>query len=148
MQSELPLKQTVTIKKPGSPVTMKIEIAPGQKIVTTVPIELRPNVALVHLQAVGDGNLKPVLKLRDVWVKLTDSLPAELGMDIDSRTLRRLGIAGVIETRHPSPNATEINLHSLDAHLEACRDPEYWITKIQWPDGRRITRQQKYEEAL
>lgn len=148
MQTELPLKQTVTVKKPGSAARVKLEIAPGQKVIVGLPDALRPKLGLVSWMPQGDGSYKPVVKTRDSWVKLVDSLPAELGLDVDAKTLRRLVVAGIVEGRQPSPHVTEINLHSLDEHLEACRDPEYWIAVVKWPDGRKISRFAKYKEAM
>ncbi len=148
MQDELKLRMPVLVKKVGSATRVRFEIAPGQTIIGNLPKELRPQIIATLLVPQGDGSYRASGKLRADWVKLTSTLPAELNLDVDAKTLRRLAVAEIIESRHPSPNSMELNLHSLDAHLEGCRDPEYWIAVVTWPDGRMLSRLKKYKEAL
>ena len=136
----------VLVKRLGAARAFKFEVAPGQTVTGSLPDELRPRVAVFKWVLQGDGSYKPQIKPVDEWVKI--NFVKELGLSISSDTVRRLGIAGVIEIRHSAPGAVEVNLASLDAHLEGCRDPEYWTTPVPWPDGRRMTRGARYREAI
>ncbi|MDD3885374.1 MAG: hypothetical protein PHI35_00700 [Victivallaceae bacterium] len=108
-----------------------IEVAPG---VTTAPLPVVtvPRVAVARLQPVGGGDYRPVVKVLGVWARLTLHLPQELGLKISYSVLRRLALAQFVESRQPSPCCFEINLESLEKHLEACTDPEFWT-----PEKRR-----------
>ncbi|MCX6908122.1 MAG: hypothetical protein NTY01_08775 [Verrucomicrobia bacterium] len=141
MQTEFPFKATLIGGK------TKVEIVPGVKI-TPVSIESVSRFAIARWVPQGDGTFKPVAKSCDPWVRLTVSLPRELGLGISWDVMRRLIVSGIVASRRPGPHTTEISIESLNAHLEGCRDTEYWCTPVKGTDGRTMTREARYKEAL
>ncbi len=125
----------------------EVEIAPGVKI-TPVSVEVVTRFAIARLLPAGDGTFRPVVQACEPWMRLTVALPRQLGLGICWKTLLRLITSGIIESRRTSPHSTEISIESLNAHLEGCRDPEYWTTPVTWPDRRRMTRLERWKEAI
>ena len=139
---------SLLIRRPGAKPVL-LPITPQLQITGPLPAELRPRFGVVRFQTLPDGTLKPVLRTQDEWVRMTENLPRDLGLSISNDTLKRLCRSGIVLWRQITPGGYELNLHSLDAHLQGCaNDPEYWDTKVAWPDGRTITRRQKFKEGL
>jgi hypothetical protein len=115
-----------------------VQLAPGQESRIPVPREAVPRYGMVQLMRQTDGTYLPVLKTWSETVRLTCSLPNDLGLDVSYNTLVRLVTAGFVQGTRIAPETTLIDLESLVAHMEACRDPEYWTP----------ARVQKYREAL
>jgi hypothetical protein len=107
----------------------RVQLAPGQESGVSVPRESVPRYGVVQLMRQTDGTYIPVLKTWSETVRLTCNLPHELGLDISYNTLTRLVIAGFISGQRIAPETTLIDLESLVAHMEACRDPEFWNAK-------------------
>jgi hypothetical protein len=117
------------------PISATMQLAPGEKF-ADVPPDILPKVGIVRWIPSGDGSYRPKLQVLEIWVRVTH---AHLyGITIPRDTLVRLGNAGFIELSQPSPGHTAVNLDSLLAHIEACKDPEFWTE----------TRQAQYREAL
>lgn len=149
MNNKPPLSQSILVRRPGTKPVL-LPITPQLQITGPLPAELRPRFGLVvSFRAAPDGSLIPILRTQDEWVRLTESLPRDLGLDISVWTLKRLCRCTIVQWRQIAPGTYEMNLHSLDAHLVGCAtDPEYWDTKVTWPDSRSLTRREKYEEGL
>ena len=123
-----------------------IEVVPG-KSVMPAPEDLDlPKVALVSWQKIGPSEYRPVVRIHERWVRLTQDLPEKLGMGIDYKTLMRLIKAGFIASRRPGPNTTVIDIESWFSHLLATSDPEFWSR--QDDPTTKLTNSERYGAAL
>lgn len=102
-----------------------IRIAPDAKPTENLA-ERVPTIGVVRLARDPKGRLIPMLRTWKPEVRLTKDLPAQLGIEIDYRTLCRLISAGFIRARRPAPRLTLVSIESLIEHLDLCRDPEFW----------------------
>lgn len=77
----------------------------------------------------GDGSFivkpgKPILGRRKVTVS-----EAAAYLKLSEDTIRRLYHAGLLEGERPSPRCIFIYADSIEAHLQAARDREFWENK-------------------
>jgi hypothetical protein len=133
-----------TTTKPGGPprIPVKIhptgqtiEVAPGTAYADLPPTHV-PRAGIVRWTPAGDGTYRPRVQVLEIWVRVSHA--GDYGITIPRDTLVRLGNAGFIELAQPSPGHTAVNLDSLLAHIEKCKDPEFWNKE----------RRQRYREAL
>lgn len=118
------------------PLRKEIELAPGMKI-APLPSEHVPEIAIARLQPMGDGTYRPVIKIYEADMRVTEA--ARL-LNVDYRMLSRLARAGFIKSSQPSPNNHQISLASWFEHVDAVRaDPEFWLKE---------KNRQRYREAL
>ena len=62
----------------------------------------------------------------------------KIGVSISRETLIRLGRAGFIRLRRPTPGLIEVHIGSLIDHFESVEDEEFWTPE----------RTRQYREAL
>jgi hypothetical protein len=118
------------------PSRKKIEIAPGVRV-AQLPREHVPELAIIRWQAIGDGTYRPIVKVYEPRIRVTDAARI---LGLDYRTLLRLFRAGMIEGEQIAPNNIQVSLTSWFEHVEKVRnDPEFWSRK---------TNIQKYRDAL
>lgn len=117
------------------PTGQTLEVAPGERY-ADLPATHVPRAGIVRWTPSGDGTYRPRLQILEIWVRVTNA--HEYGVTVPRDTLVRLGNAGFIELVQPSPNHVAVNLDSLLAHIERCKDPEFWNAE----------RRQRYREAL
>jgi hypothetical protein len=103
-----------------------VEIAPGQETDVSVPRSAVPQYGFVKLMRQGDGSYLPVLKTWSETIRLRESTPTDLGLDISYMTLKRLIVAGFIRGRLIAPDTCLLDLASLYEHIERCQDFEFW----------------------
>ena len=122
-----------------------IEVVPG-KTVMPAPDDLDiPKIALVSWQKIGPSEYRPVVRIHERWVRLTQDLPEKLGMGIDYSTLQRLIKGNFIASRRPGPSAITIDLESWFAHLAANSDPEFW--SLRDDPKTNLTNKERYTSA-
>lgn len=128
---------------PASPkyVVVDCEIAPGQKIKTKVPRECLTSFGMVRLNQQPGGHRVPDLRTWQRLVRLTDDLPARLGLDIDSDTLRVLCYAGFVQASRPTPFVTLVDVQSIMDHIDATSGDN---AATWWTEERRIQYRQAY----
>jgi len=103
--------------------TSSVEVAPGERY-AGIPADIVPKVGIVRWTPVGDGTYRPRLQVLDTWVR-TSELP-QFGIHIPRDTIGRLGAAGFIEISQLSPRCPSVTMESVLAHIESCKDPEFW----------------------
>lgn len=118
----LPVGTKVRLVKSGD----IIEITPGEFRECKVARGALPRHGYISLMRLADGNYMQVLNSWGETVRLTEDLLRQLGIDISPDTLRRLMNGDFVRWTRPAPNTTLLDLASLHAHLEACRDPDFW----------------------
>jgi hypothetical protein len=113
-----------------------IEVAPGIKVAPLAK-EHVPEIAIIKWQAVGDGTYRPLVKVFDPEIRVTEAARI---LHIDYKTLRRLVDARFVDGTQPSPGFYQVNLASWFEHVERVRkDPEFWS---------RRENKQRYNDAL
>jgi hypothetical protein len=106
--------------------TVTIEVAPGRRVVD-LPRELVRRVAIAEWIPQGDGTYKPVARVHDEEIPLTDDLPQRLGLGVSHDTLKRLIKAGFVRGCRVAPNRHIFYLQSYYDHVERVReDPDFW----------------------
>jgi len=98
-----------------------VQFAPGRACRARVPSDKVPRLVLARLVPKGGGEYQLVPVSFDPWVRLTERLPKDLGLDCDSRVLRRWAMCDFIKGRVLGPLITQIELGSLYDFLEAVR---------------------------
>ena len=105
------------------PTLRTCQVSPDQ-VMSDMPQSEAPRYTLAKWIPVGDGTFRPRLQTIEVWARMKD-LPS-YGIPLPPETITRLATAGFIEMRKVAPASLMVNLDSLYAHLEACKDPEFW----------------------
>lgn len=103
--------------------------------VAAAPAKLIPQVGVFDWQPAGDGTYRPVVRMHELFMRMPQFAKI---VDIDYCALRRLVTAGFVEGRVITPGTIQVSVHSFFAHVEACKDREFWT------DERRA----KYASAL
>lgn len=103
-----------------------VEIAPGNETEVSIPRSSVPRYGFVQLMRQSDGTYIPILKTWSETIRLRESTPTDLGLDISYMTLKRLIVAGFIRGRLIAPDTCLLDLASLYEHIEGCRDFEFW----------------------
>jgi hypothetical protein len=113
-----------------------VEVAPGLKI-APLAAEHVPEIAIIKWLAIGDGTYRPILKVLEPEIRVTEA--ARL-FCIDYKILRRLLCGGFVIGTQPSPGFHQVSLSSWFEHMERVRkDPGFWSNKVNI---------QKYRDAL
>ena len=105
----------------------ELELAPGQKVVP-LPDEVEASrVAMVDWQPQGDNTYRPVARIHERWMRLSQETVRRLGMGLSYKTLARLIRADFVRGRQVSPGVWLVDLVSYEAHCQAVEeDPECW----------------------
>ncbi len=114
-----------------------IQITPGLAV-QPVPLAAVPAFGVVEWHRRPDGSFEPKLVSHDEWVGLSDMMTDKIGVSISRETLIRLGRAGFIRLRRPTPGLIEVHIGSLIDHFESVEDEEFWTPE----------RTRQYREAL
>ncbi|MGC3991682.1 MAG: hypothetical protein QM796_18725 [Chthoniobacteraceae bacterium] len=122
MKSTNPLPNQPARILPGS---FTIQIAPGQRY-AEIPREQVPSVGVLDWVPQGDGTYRPKARIHQLQVRLTEA--ARL-LRLDKGILQRLSRAGFIEHLQVTPGNVLIDLPSYFAHVERCKDPDFWTAK-------------------
>ena len=102
-----------------------VEAAPGKQV-APIP-EISPKFGIFKLIPIGGNEYRAQIETRTPWIRLTPSVPRELGLGIEYRTLKRLILAGFVLGQKVAPNCWQFSLQSYFEHLERARlDPEFW----------------------
>ena len=119
------------------PAGAEIRVSPDAltRRVADLPAEHIPRIGVADWQPAGDGTYRPIVRIHECFVRVTD---AERVSGIPYLTLRRLISAGFCKGSQPSPGNVLIDLHSYFDHVDACKDPEFWTP----------ARREKYRQAL
>jgi hypothetical protein len=120
--------------KPGQP----IRITPDLAVLPHAPLAAVPAFGLVEWVRTADGKFEARLITHDQWIALSRYPADQIGLPISRDTLLRLGRAGFIRMRRPTPFEWQYHLGSLIEHLEAAEEEDFW-------DETNIKR---YREAL
>ncbi|MEW6307116.1 MAG: helix-turn-helix domain-containing protein [Verrucomicrobiota bacterium] len=101
---------------PAAPATAAAPEPPVAPPCTFVPV----------VQSQGDGTfvIKPGKPIERVSVR-----DAAHRAGVSKHTIYRLIDAGMLESERPSPNKLLVRGDSLERHLAATRDPEYWAAR-------------------
>jgi hypothetical protein len=100
-----------------------IRVSPEEKY-ADLPADITPKVGIVRWVPAGDGTYRPRVQVLENWIRTTHA--PQYGVHIRPETLVRLGNSGFIDIVQTSPGHNAISLESLLAHIERCRDPEFW----------------------
>ena len=131
----------------GARAGVTAEWAPGRRTELKDPEPIE-RFCIAELVPLGGGTFRVVPRVTSIWLPMTETWLARLGASISENTMRRLGAAGFIRTRQPSPNRHEFNLVSWVEHCAAVEsDPEFWDREVTTPAGKRTNRR-RYQEAL
>lgn len=103
-----------------------VELAPGQETEVPIPREAVPRYGMVQLMRQSDGTYIPILKTWSETIRLRESTPHDLGLDVSYMTLKRLIVAGFIKGRLIAPDTCLVDLASLYEHVENCSDFDFW----------------------
>lgn len=122
-------------------IVIECEVAPCKTASIRVPREALASHGLVRLSKRPDGSIFPVLKTWHSHERLTDDLPARLGLGMDAATLRVLCYAGFVKASRPTPFVTLIDVQSLLEHLEATEGEN---AADFWTEARRRRYRQAY----
>jgi hypothetical protein len=102
-----------------------VEVAPGETL-ADLPEKAAPKVGIVKWIPQGDGTYRPKIQVLENWIRTTHA--PLYGVHIKPETLVRLGNSGFIELTQTSPGHNAVNLESVLAHVERCKDPEFWTS--------------------
>ncbi|MBE6413227.1 MAG: hypothetical protein E7035_01580 [Verrucomicrobiaceae bacterium] len=120
---------------------IEVEAVPGKTIVP--PTSVVPAVGIFKFIPQGGGDYKAVIKQCGDLIRLTPRTPAEYGLGIEYRSLKRLIIAGFVKGQKIAPATWQFSLSSYFEHIERTRnDPEFW--DVNNPQQNY----QKYQSAL
>jgi hypothetical protein len=102
-----------------------IQVSPDAIVrkVADAPATMIPRVGVSDWQPAGDGTYRPIVRIHEAMVRVTD---AERVTGLPYLTLRRLIIAGFVKGAQLTPGNVLIDLHSFYEHVEKCKDPEFW----------------------
>ena len=114
-----------------------IRITPGLAI-QPAPLAAVPAFGVVEWHRRADGTFDAKLVTQDEWVALSDDMATKLGLAIGRDTIIKLGRAGFIRLRRPTPFIIELNVRSLIEHCEAVEEEDFWTDE----------RIEQYREAL
>lgn len=137
------LSETQILPVIGAKAGVMVEVAPGKKVQLTDPDPL-PRYCIAELVPLGGGTYRTVPRILTEWMSFQKLSLQRLGITCSENTLHRLGRAGLIDVRQPSPGRYEFNYQSWLRHCQLASDPEFWDT----PGADRKTPRQKYQEAL
>lgn len=116
------------------PQNKTIEVAPGQRVVDLAREDI-PRVGVCDWMPAGDGTYRPVARIHELLIRVTE---AERIVRIPYLTLRRLVRGEFVKGVQITPGNVLIDLHSYYEHVENCKDPEFWTEK----------KRRRYSEAL
>ena len=123
-----PIKKQEQIRIEPSGRIATMELVPGVRV-ADVPPPLIQRVGVCDWQPAGDGTYRPIVRLHDNMVRVSEAVKIT-GMTY--LTLRRLICGGFVEGVQVTPGNVQMNMHSYWQHVQACRDPEFWT-----PERRR-----------
>lgn len=103
--------------------------------VADLPAKMIPRVGVTDWQPAGDGTYRPIVRIHEAMVRVTDAARVT---GLPYLALRRLITAGFVRGDQPTPGNVLIDLHSYYDHVQATRDPEFWTAE----------RRQRYSEAI
>lgn len=111
--------------------TLLLELEPGKKSASDVTATV-PLFGIVEFQQLGNGDLRAKTLHLGEWLVLHQSNLKKLGVQMDVRTVIRLGNNGYVRVRQPGPQTRELNLASWVAHLKAVEgDPLFWQRRLE-----------------
>lgn len=131
----------------GARAGVGVQVAPDKRITLhdTEPLE---RLCVAELIPIGGGTYRVVPRLATTWVRFSRDRLLKLGIELSENTMQRLGRAGFIRIRQPSPSSYEFDFQSWLNHCAQVEaDPEFWEKKVNTGAGIRTNRQ-RYLEAL
>lgn len=113
----------LTANKTAAPI--QSEIAPGKFTFDADPV-LLPGIIVADLVPVGGDLYRRVERRHERRLRLTEDLPAKLGLGCSYQTLYRLIYGGFVKGERISPRTMTFDLESYYEHRKRCQDPEWW----------------------
>ena len=108
------------------PIGVKVKVTPGEEVYpwpNHLPV---PRLGVFEWEPDPDGRYRAVFRTQSIWVRMREKVTEEYGLGITYQSLRRLMIAGFVESRQLTPGQFALNLQSFYKHCEKARDPEFW----------------------
>ena len=125
------------------------QIAPG-KFSFDADITVLPKIVVADLVPVGGDLYRRVDRKHERRLRLTEDLPAKLGLGCSYVTLFRLVHGGFVKGERIAPRTTTFDLESYYAHRERCKDPDWWKQEDTFVVGGvklRMTREERWRQV-